>query len=214
MPYKIIGKSILGNIGFLADSNVMKKDFQKQLRKIKECLQRKDFIMIPTTSREEIQLTNGEYFPKIVEFKNDISSMFRPNNIYEHFIAKKHFPCCDFVIFDSSSNIVATTFSREAPILAFESSNGKKALGVIKKTSLNKYGDYLFASIKKALDNTNITVTVVTCNHYKYSGENTLALFHKLADKYEMKYVIGLNSETYFECYHKGEKGNHVVALW
>lgn len=222
MPIKIIGKSTLGELGFSQNVSVMgEKLYFEQLRKIKKNLPFGHLpIMTSITGTCEVIATNGEYFPKIREYRTDIGPMFSPNTIYNNCIVNKdkYRPGCDFIIFDNKSNFVATTFSREAPILAFESSIGRKALGVILRPSLMKYGDYLFSTIKEDLishnEPTTITVTLVTCNHFEYPEGSIPSIIQSLADKYEMKCIIGEDSEKNPECYHREEKGNHVVALW
>lgn len=221
MPIKIIGKSALGGDGISQNVSVMGEDYFSQLKKLKKFLPPCHLhLMTAMTGSYEVQATKGEYFPKIREYRTDISSIFSPQLIYNNCLLNKdkYRPGCDFIIFDSNSNIVATTFSREAPILAFESSIGRKALGVILRPSLMKYGDYLFSTIKEDLishnDTTEITVTLVTCNHFEYPEGSIPSFVQSLADKYEMKCIIGEDSENNPECYHRGEKGNHVVALW
>ena len=222
MPIKIIGKSILGDLGFSQNVSVMgERLYFDQLDKIKTIIPFGRLILMTSmTGIYEVKETGGEYFPKIREYRTDIGPMFSPNSIYNNCLGNKdkYRPGCDFIIFDAKSNFVATTFSREAPILAFESSFGRKALGVILRPSLMKYGDYLFSTIKEDLINhnepTEITVTLVTCNHFEYQEGSIPSIIQSLADKYDMKCIIGDDSENNPECYHRGEKGNHVVALW
>lgn len=222
MPIKIIGKSTLGELGFSQNVSVMgEKLYSEQLKKIRKSLPFGRLILMTSmTGTYEVKETEGKYFPKIREYRTDIAPMFSPNTIYNNCIVNKdkYRPGCDFIIFDTNSNFVATTFSREAPILAFESSIGRKALGVILRPSLMKYGDYLFSTIKEDLisynEPTEITVTLVTCNHFEYPEGSIPSIVQSLADKYDMKCIIDQDSEKNTECYHRGEKGNHVVALW
>lgn len=221
MAIKIIGKSVLGELGLSQNVSLMGENYFSQLKKLKKELPLGHLhLMTSMTGTYEVQTTNGEYFPKIREYRTDINSIFSPTAIYNNCLANKdkYRPGCDFIIFDSTSDIVATTFSREAPILAFESSIGRKALGVILRPSLMKYGDYLFSTIREDLisynEPTEITVTLVTCNHFEYPEGSIPSIIKSLADKYSMKCFIGEDSEKNPECYHRGEKGNHVVAMW
>lgn len=218
MPIKIIEKSILGELGFCQVPAKMGNQFEEQLRKVENSfnlpLYWKTF-MTSMTGSEEIQYSNGSYFPKIRKVYSEGRNIFNPRTIYDYCKRgeDKFRPGCDFIIWDKDFPIVATTFSREAPILAFESDTGKKCLGVILRQSLMKYGDYLFSSIKEALGG-EITVTLVTCNHFQYPEGSIPSLIQNLAKTYDMTSVIGVDSEKDPECYHRDEKGNHVVAMW
>lgn len=218
MPIKLIGKSILGDLGFSQNVSTMGANYYKQLEKIRN-LYSSDAKIVTTsiTGFAEREATKSKYFPKIREYSEDVSSMFDPNEIYKHCIkgTDKFRPGCDFIVWDSNKgNITALTFSREAPILAFMSSTtGKKALGTILRPSLMEYGYYLFSTIKEALGG-KVLVTLVTCNHFKYSEGSILNIVQQLAIKHGMSCVIGYDSETEVECYKRGETGNHVVAMW
>ena len=217
MSLKIIGKSILGDKGFCQLPSKMEPVFDQQLDKILSCLPgEKEVIMTSMTGNHEVKLTDGTYFPKIREFNPKLIEMFDPLRIYTYCNENmdKFRPGCDFIVWDSKQyDIVATTFSREAPILAFESFTGKKALGVILIPSLMQYGDYLFSAIKEYLCG-RIKVTLVTCNHYGYAEGAIPDIVHYLANKNHMVCSILVDSEKEPECYHRGEKGNHVVAMW
>ena len=223
MPYKIIGKSVLGDIGLSQNVTVMKDKFDEQLQKVRDSLPlqyqsfRYTLAMTSMTNSSEIEATAREYFPKIRKFGAEFHSFVMPRLIYKACAndTDKIRPASDFLIWDTKkfARVVVTTFSREAPILAFESSTGKKCLGVIFRQSLIKYGDYLFSTIKGELHG-RITVTLVTCNHYEYPEGSIPTIIQKLADKYDMKCIIGEDSEKNPECYHRGEIGNHVVAMW
>lgn len=221
MPIKIIGKSVLGELGLSQNTSMMADIFGCQLKKVKTCLPRhKEIIMTSMTGFREIKATNGEYYPKIREWRVDIRHMFNPDSIYQHCLEVKdqYRPGCDFLIFQPECGQVAITFSREAPIIAFESSIGRKALGVILRPSLMKYGEDLFAIMQEDLCSYNgdaqIKATLVTANHYNYPEGSIPSIIEKLAFKYDMDCEIMVNSEEDSECYHRGEIGNHVVALW
>ena len=224
MPIKLIGKSVLGDKGLSQNVNVMGDDFDKQLSKVISSLsiyeQINSIAITAMTGSAEIEATKGAYFPKIRQLTDQYDSFYpflMPKAIYNG--CKKGIdkfrPGCDFIVWDSNKlpRFAALTFSREAPILTFESSTGKKALGVILRPSLMKYGDYLFSTIKEALDG-NITVTLVTCNHFEYPEGSIPSIVQNLSLKHNINCVIGYDSEKEPECYHRGEKGNHVVALW
>lgn len=223
MPFKIIGKSTLGELGLSQNVKIMGDNFEEQLLKVRSSLPsqfqnfRYTLAMTSMTSFSEMTATNGEYFPKIRKFGSDFYPFVMPKLIYKACAndTDKLRPGCDFLIWDNNKfkKFVATTFSREAPILAFESDSGKKCLGVILRPSLMKYGDYLFSTIKDELRD-NITVTLVTCNHFEYPEGNIPSIVQNLAKKYNMKCIIGFDSEKNPECYHIGEIGNHVVAMW
>lgn len=222
MPIKLIGKSVLGELGFCQVPSKMGENFGKQLEKIQSALLPDGFFpgsvcMTSMTNKNEINLTNGQYFPKIRKYSS-FNAFMKPRRSYMlcELGLDEVSPKCDFIIWNScKDNIVVTTFSREAPILAFESSNGKKALGVILRPSLMQYGDYLFQTISEYLQD-KITVTLVTCNHYVYPEGSIPSYISFLASKYGMKCIIPENSDSEKnpECYHRGEEGNHVVAMW
>lgn len=220
MAIKLIGKSVLGELGFSQNTKVMGDKYKSQLGAILNSVEangRQVHISTSMTGIEEREATNNEYFPKIRMFSNGLYPMFRPMEIYENCLEGLDplRPACDFVIWDPKrDDISVITFSREAPVLAFESnSTGKKALGTILRPSLMKYGDYLFSTIKKALGE-DTTVTLVTCNHFEYPEGSIPSIIHNLARKNGMLCFIGEDSESNPECYHRGEKGNHVVAMW
>lgn len=219
MPIKIIGKSILGERGFCQMPSKMEKEFYSQLQKIIKNIPVStidhEFCITSMTDFEEIKQTNGEYYPKINKIHSDIINLFHPYIIYTYCTKRENSlrPGSDFIVWDKSQKVVGLTFSREAPILAFESSNGKKALGVILRPSLMKYGDYLFSTMKKTLGG-NITVTLVTCNHFEYVEGSIPSVVKNLSLKHNMDCVVCYDSEKEPECYHRDEEGNHIVALW
>ena len=221
MPIKIIGKSVLGELGLSQNVRVMGDTFESQLKKAVSFLSpQKEVIMTSLTGSRERQATGNEYYPKILEWRPDIRNMFNPNIIYQHCLEGKdqYRPGCDFVLFIPQCNQVAITFSREAPIIAFESSIGRKALGTILRPSLMKYGDDLFAIMQEDLcsytGDAQIKATLVTADHYNYPEGSIPSIIEKLAFKYDMDCEIMVDSEKDPECYHRGEVGNHVVALW
>lgn len=220
MPFQIIGKSQLGELGYCQVPKKMGEESEKQLRIIEDIIKAKfpkrEIIITSMTGSSEIEATGGEYFPKIREYDPCIKVIFMPRaiNYYCSIGMDPYLPQSDFILWDAKfHNIVVTTFSREAPILAFESSNGRKALGVILRPSLNKYGDYLFKTISEALGGI-VNVTLVTCNHYEYHEGSIPSLVNYWCQKYKMHLTIGEDSEKNPECYHRGEKGNHIVAMW
>lgn len=219
MPIKIIGKSTLGDTGFCQFPSKMGDSYHKKLSIIERTLMASPempLIMTSMTGMQERKATKDEYFPKIRSFSYSQLDMFLPRIIYGRCImgTDKFYPGCDFIVWNSLGfQLYASTFSREAPVLAFESTSGKKALGVILRKSLMKYGDYLFSSISEYLGG-NVTVTLVTCNHFEYPEGSIPSIIQNLADKYEMNCVIGEDSEKNAECYHRGETGNHVVVMW
>lgn len=216
MAIKVIGRSILGELGFSQNVRVMGDNFKTQLKKIQDNIPfPARLFMTSMTGSAEIAATNGEYFPKIRKVYGDNQSLFQPNTIYFHCMKgeDKLRPGCDFIVWRDNDPAVVATFSREAPILAFESTNGMKALGVICRPSLMKYGDYLFSTIKETLQG-SITVQMVCGNHYNYKEGSIPDIISGLSGKYDMHCIIGEDSEKNPECYHRGEKGNHVVAMW
>lgn len=220
MPYLLIGKSKLGDLGFCQKPEKMSGNFFSQFQIIEDIIREKypytKIIMTSMTNSAEIDATNNEYFPKIRIYDPSIESIFSPKEINSYCsIGKDKFrPATDFILWNSTTfPLVVTTFSREAPILSFESSTGKKALGVILRPSLMKYGDYLFASIRQYLRG-QIQVTLVTCNHFEYPTGNIPSVIQSLAKKYGMKCIIDKDSQEDPECYKRNEDGNHVVAMW
>ena len=196
MAIKIIGKTTLGSLGFCQVPSKMGDNFGKQLEKIQKLLPTDlKIVMTSMTGSNEIEQTNGAYFPKIRVFTQSLD-FFYPRIIYAYCKAglDKYRPCSDFIIWNKDLTPVSViSFSREAPILAFESSIGKKALGVILRPSLMKYGDYLFSAIKEALGS-EITVTLVTCNHFEYPEGSIPSIVQSLAEQYNMKCIIGEDS--------------------
>lgn len=225
MATKIIRKSVLGELGLSQNVHVIGDSFEEQLLKVCSSLQLPSpeinmIAMTAMTGFAEREATNNEYFPKIRQIGENLDAVYQllmPKVIYNACKAglDKFRPGCDFIVWDKNKcpGLAAITFSREAPILAFESTTGSKALGVILRPSLMKYGDYLFSSIKEALKGT-ITVEMVCGTHYNYPEGSIPAIVYELAKDYDMYCLIGIDSERSPECYHRGEKGNHVVVMW
>lgn len=214
---KIIGKSILGELGFCQNPTKMGKNFITQYGKVRrELPSSKELLMTSMTNSEIIEEAKEAYVPRILFYEKEISSIFAPYDIYMHCKSGKDVlrPAVDFIVSRPEEEVVLTTFSREAPIIAFETPNGFKALGVILRKSLIQYGDYLFRNIQKAMGEEKITATLVTCNWFQYPEGDIPTLVSGLSDKYQMKFRKMVNSEESEECYHRGEIGNHVVALW
>lgn len=217
MEIRIIGKSILGELGFCQYPAKMGENFYTQLSKLRKALPSKQILMTSMTNSEIIKAANGVYVPQILYYQRDISSIFEPYTIYGY--CKKgqdaYRPAVDFIICSPEEKVVLTTFSREAPVIAFTTPNGFKALGVILRKSLMQYGDYLFHNIKKEMGGDGpITATLVACNWFEYPEGGIPSLVQKLAESYQMDFVQMVNSEEDEECYHRGENGNHVIALW
>jgi len=224
MPIKIIGKSVLGELGFCQVPSKMGCLYKDQLHKIYNTIpipsehhMLTQLAMTSMTGFEEIEACNGEYFPKIREYTEEFAVFTNAATVYKRCKEglDKFSPGCDFIIWDSNNNydLAVATFSREAPILSFESTSGKKAFGVILRKSLMKYGDYLFSSIAEALGG-EITVNLAVCNHFKYPEGSIPSIIQDLANKSGMNCIIGEDSEKNPECYHRGENGNHVVVMW
>lgn len=207
MPIKIIGKSIFGEQGFIPESSPLGDSLYESTVKIAKALP------IPQEVRT-ITMTSA----KIDSVAEDSIPIIRTGNYDIIFPTIIHSRCKNnpnFIIWDSNGEcgICATTFSKDAPILAFESDTGKKCLGVISRTSLWKYGEWLFSSIKEELGG-NITVTLVTCNHFNFLEGSTPSFILNLSAKYDMHCIIGKNSEKDSECCSKKDFGYHIVALW
>ena len=217
MPIKLIGKSVLGDLGLCLSPSKMGVLFRPQLERIQNEIPEDMRLAITSiTGIREKEETNSKYLPKIREYDSRLHDIFDPKIVYRY--VQKGLdslrPGSDFVLWDSKFyKLCCLTFSREAPILAFESSFGQKALGVILRPSLMKHGDYLFETMQYAM-NGNITVTLVTCNHYEYPEGTIPDLVRNLAQKYNMSCVVCYDSQKEAECYHRDETGNHVVAMW
>ena len=214
--WEIIGKSVLGEHGFCQVYEKMGCRYYEQLAKIREYFSPEfDLVMTSMTGSQEVKLTGGEYFPKIRKYDPTLADMFSPEKIYRN--CQKGMdpfrPGADFIIWDENDDIAVATFSREAPILFFDSyDNQKHALGTILRPSLMKYGDYLFSKIKEALVTVD-TCELITCNHYEYPEGSIPSIVEKLASKYLIPLKVITNSESSSECYHRGEEGNHVVLV-
>lgn len=213
----LIGKPILGNLGFCQVSKKMREEYYTQLRKIQEQLPAsKKIITTSMTNLEKIEATNGKYLPQLVVYNPEYHTLFDPYDIYQNCIdgMDSYRPSVDFIIENNGNNKVAlTTFSREAPILSFASTKGDMALGCITRQSLMVYGDFLFEQMKKALRG-YIQVILFSTNHYEYPEGTIESMVRKLADKHVIVFGPTLSIVGEEKCYHRGEEGNHVVAMW
>ncbi len=219
MKIKLIGKFILGELGFCQVPEKMGENYAEQLKEIqKQCPIGSKIVMTSMTNFEKVDAAEGNYMPQIVMYQPELHDLFDPCSIYANCVAglDSYRPAVDFIIEKSGNpNLVLATFSREAPILAFQSNKGDKALGCITRKSLMTYGDFLFQQINNAFEKAEEKeVFLVSCNKYEYPEGSTPSVVHELAKKYEFCFRNGLNSETCVDCYHRGEKGNHVVAIW
>ena len=216
MAINLIGKSILGDLGFCQSYAKMGNNYTGQLNKIRSTLpDGKKLIMTSMCGSREVEATGGEYLPRVRMYDPSLDDMFSPEKIYQYCEDDMDSirPGADFIVWDDSlKEIAVATFSREAPILYFESTNGGLALGVIMRKSLMIYGEYLFDTIKESLGG-NITCYLVTCNHYEYGEGSIPSVVEKLAHDNDMLYSCMYDSESYEECYHRGETGNHVVVI-
>lgn len=216
---KLIGKSTLGELGFCQSTSTMNGKYLSQLHKIYQSVpEQHKVLMTSMTSFENREEMHDAYLPQIRLYDPALKEMFDPECIYRHCLEGTDLfrPIADFIAYCPSQNerVVLSTFSREAPILAFESQNGSICLGTILRRALIEHGDYLFRNIKKLLGGEKVTVTLVTCNHYLYPEGSIPDMVKSLAQKYHMDYKEGVDSQKDKECYHRGEKGNHVVIMW
>lgn len=208
MEIRIIGKSILGELGFCQSPAKMGENFYAQLSKLRKELPPKQILMTSMTNSEIIEVANGIYVPRILYYQGDISSIFDPHTIYGYCESGRDIfrPAVDFIICSPEEKVVLTTFSREAPVIAFTTPSGYKALGVILRKSLIQYGDYLFHNIKKEMGEAGpITATLVVCNWFEYPEGSIPLLVQKLAESYQMEFKQMENSEEDKECYHRGD---------
>lgn len=241
MNIEILGKKVLGQNGFCLSKEKMKDGiFEEQLEKIisyAEDIYGFDptLVMPAITNIEEVELQSGKYVPQIYEIDSydsyDKPILVDPQTIFNYCKKDKDDirPNIDFIMWNSVEEFFGITFSREAPILAFESADGaKRALGTILRPSLVAYGDYLFKKMKKYLGE-KTTVNLVTCNHYgktimekrmaqltnpNYDGRSLIDIISDLAEKYDFPLIIGKDTETDEDLFHRGESGNHVVMVW
>lgn len=224
MPIEIIGKSILGEKGFCLKPSKMGMYFNTYYKRIVNALPEEiDKIAITSlTGSYEVQATGGKYFPKIRElsFSDDctVSTLFNAQAIYKWCKEGKdqYKSACDFIVWDweNFKNGAVLTFSREAPIISFVSTSTQKvALGTILRPSLMEYGDYLFSTMKEYMKE-DVHVTLIRGNHYEYPEGSIPDIIKELANKYDICPLIGTSSEEDPNCYHRGESGNHVVAMW
>ena len=217
MAIKIIGKSVLGDLGFCQTTAKMGNNYTEQLNKIRSKLpEGKKLIMTSMCGSKEVDATGGEYLPRVRMYDPSLDDMFSPEKIYQYCGDDMDSirPGADFIVWnDSWKEIAVATFSREAPILYFKSTNGGLALGVIMRKALMRYGEYLFDTIKESIGG-DITCCLVTCNEYWFKDGGSIPFnIEKLCQKYDMQFYKMYNSESHSDCYHRGEKGNHVVMI-
>lgn len=220
MPSIIVGKSILGEIGFSQNVSIMGYEYFKQLEKILSVTPSTlNPIMTAMTGLEERKEAGNSYIPQIRIYDLEISAIFDPNKIYYHCMQGNDFlrPNVDFIVWKPQDNVFGITFSRDAPIISFASENGGKAIGTIIRPALMKHGQYLFSTIDKAIKRMGkgkIKVTLETSTFFDYDDGSIPSFIECLAKKHQMNFVLGVDTREYKECYHGNELGNHVVAFW
>lgn len=220
MASKLIGKSYLGELGFCQYPPTMGNEYSSQWKKVMDALPVGfNPIITSMTGIEEREEANNCYIPQIQLYDPAIAPIFDPQEIYRHCLEGKDFlrPSVDFIIWEPKYRSVGLTFSRDAPIISFTSTNGCKAIGTILRPALLAHGDYLFSNIKKAMESRGkgeLLATLETSTYFEYDEGNIPSIVKKLAEAYGMYFHDELDTRVHPECYHGKEKGNHVVALW
>jgi len=220
MPSKIIGKSTLGELGFCQYVPTMGERYFTQWEKLLREIP-KGYMPIITsmTNMNERKEANNFYIPQIRLYDKIIDAIFNPTEIYKHCLQGVDFlrPTVDFAIWKQEDMVVGLTFSKDAPIISFVSTNGGKAIGTILRPALMAHGMYLFDNIQnamKSMGNGEITVTLETSTFSDYKEGCIPTVIERLAKEHGMNFKLGVDTREHSECYHSGEKGNHIVALW
>lgn len=216
---KLIGRSVLGDLGFCQSVSKMGNHYDEQLKKIRQQLPKG--VKLITTAMLSSKLAEESNFsarPVVRLYTPDTDGMFDPHQIYRFCQEGLDMvrPAADFVVYNPKLSgrrkLAIATFSREAPILVFASSNGSMAVGTVLRKSLLTHGMQLFIDAQTAMGEGEITVTLETSTYFEYE-EGTIANKVKyLAETFKMRYRSGVDVNESFECYHRGEAGNHVVV--
>lgn len=220
---KLIGRSVLGDLGFCQSVSKMGSHYDEQLQKIRQQLPKG--VKLITTAMLSSKLAEESNFsarPVVRLYTPDTDGMFDPYQIYRFCQEGLDLvrPAADFVVYNPKLSgrrkLAIATFSREAPILVFYSSNGSVAIGTILRKSLLKYGRQLFKNVQTAMGEGEITVNLVTSTFFEYEEGTIDDQVMHLIKTFRMNYYcdfIKSNVNQNPECYHRGEVGNHVVVV-
>lgn len=220
MASKLIGKSYLGKLGFCQYPPTMGEEYSKQWEKVRNALPLGvKPIITSITGMEEREEANNCYIPQIRLYDPAIAPIFDPQEIYKHCLEGNDFlrPSVDFIMWEPKYRVIGLTFSRDAPIISFTSTNGCRAVGTILRPALMAHGEYLFSSIQKAMESRGkgtILATLETSTYFKYEEGSIPSVVERLSKAHDMQFLPEANTMEHPECYHGKEKGNHVVALW
>lgn len=218
---KLIGRSVLGDLGFCQSVSKMGNHYDEQLKKIRQQLP--EGVKLITTAMLNSKLAEESNFsarPVVRLYTPDTDGMFNPYQIYRFCQEGLDLvrPTADFVVYNpkysAEKKLAIATFSREAPILVFSSSNGSVAVGTVLRKSLLKHGMQLFRDVRVAMgEGEIITVNLVTSTYFKYEEGTIADQVKRLAKIFMMHYIHGSDVKKNPECYHRGEVGNHVVVV-
>lgn len=224
----IIGKDILGEKGFCMVPAKMRdvngKDlFYEQLKVIKDNIP-KDRRLACTSmiSASDLKELKYDYIPTIAEA--DLR-LFNPSDIYINITNcnDKFTPIADFIVWNVKDAINVMTFTKTAPVLYFETEDGKCALGVMLRKSIMDHGKYFFEKLLKHMgaSKSNLAqVSIVSCTSIVYED-----MYMRLTDYIDAilakhPFVSSvMNLEISPEnnpdiCYSAEESGNHVVVIY
>lgn len=217
---KLIGRSVLGDLGFCQSVSKMGNHYDEQLKKIRQQLP--EGVKLITTAMLSSKLAEEYDFsarPVVRLYTPDTDGMFDPYQIY--FFCREGLdlarPAADFVVYNprysAEKKLAIATFSRAAPILVFYSDNGSVAVGTVLRKSLLEHGESLFEDVDTAMGGGKITVHLVTSSHFRYPEGTIPKRIKLLAKAFKMHYVPGSDIKKNPECYRGNETSNHVVVV-
>lgn len=229
--YEIFGKNQLGECGFCLHAKKVKEHYKEMdgnVEYIIRCLtagdSKKRVIMTSMTGVEDIAYNDGDYIPTVIRYRADYENTYSLDRMFEKKAQGDPIPTADFICWDGEEmqNLIVTTFSRTAPVLYFECSNGMCCLGTVLKKPIISHGEYIFQKIIGVLTrgagitpDFAVCCRLVTCTDYEYPDMGTISSKIKpvleavgITD-YEFLYGTNANKDW---LYQNDDIGDHVVA--
>lgn len=167
------------------------------------------------------------YIPSVVRYATATKELLDPWHIFKHCcIGDDMFrPSADFVIFEKWDNVACITFTKDAPVIVFESKkNGTICLGTILRSAIKdqKIFSRVIKKIKLALnftlDDPEISAKLVVCTDYNYPDTgNLIDLLTELMDKENITLLtddVIIPSKEPDKYFTREDKGNNLIVVY
>lgn len=216
----VVSKSKLEK-GFCQNTSILSsEDYLEALQKLEALIPaEKKLLTISMTSSSILNRFAYCVPPAIRKYSKDIECIFNPNSIWDY--CKQGLdevrPSVDIAIFNTKDEVAIATYSKGAPVLVFTDDNGNIAVGTVFRQQLIQYGEYIFDTIMKYLDE-NIRVFIPVCTHYVYPDFGTIPQYiKKLALKYPERITgiyVGDDTESSSNLFGSKDRYNNCIIAY